>query len=724
MVSTNGVPLLLSEGRIICEINERDMSTEHLDALCDVAVVHLWSAMARSLGVNFDVGPKATPSSMREIVTKWKPQLHTSAASDQFAARQQYVLSSFFNRYLTVEERLKSRDLEREAALKFLKTNADGWAIDEYVISHEALKPLIDKMTYIVADALPKFDLLAVYKSCKHGPNSTASIERSNAYLDVKDFDLTGTRHSLQQFRHYLTWDFSLRNMLIENSDQHRAWYNALDFSFCNVTDATETNFVPKKVDSLRTMCPEHTVPSWFGQGVGAELTKALKSIGIDLNTQPSVHQLLACLASKYPELGIATIDWSEASDRIWLALCKVVMREGNAHEWYRFIVNVCRCEFTDVSFRTTIGHGGDYKSKKHLLKALEEFYPESVDVELKSIRNQKKQKASVTVRIRTSMVGTMGNAVTFPLQTLIFYAFLTACTELAAERLTEHYVETHDGDRLEELQVAGMQPVSAFGDDGICDSRAEPEIRRYAELLGWRLNVEKSYFSGAFKESCGADYFAGRFCRPFQPKRPPTDPKSSLARSKMVCQSWIYVCGNACIDLLKHFDRGTYFIDRWVAEMHTLFRLGKVCVVPPSYSDGSGMRYEIVPHDHYDRWHPYFGAFAELDPRVYHIPYFKYHCGSPLNREIHFRCVSNTSPRRLATNEESFLVRQLKLGYDGVPRGAESVLQRDDDAWDARHLDFFDLPVKSQAVLDADGTLPEKECRLYKVSTYSLSWE
>lgn len=92
-----------------------------------------------------------------------------------------------------------------------------------------------------------------------------------------------------------------------------------------------------------------------------------------------------------------------------------------------------------------------------------------------------------------------MGNGWTFPLQTILFHSLVR---ELCGE------------DSI----------VSCFGDDIICPSVKAEEVMAALKFFGHRPNVEKSFWTGEFRESCGEDFFAGRAVRPHYLSSWPTD--------------------------------------------------------------------------------------------------------------------------------------------------------------------------------------------------------
>lgn len=92
--------------------------------------------------------------------------------------------------------------------------------------------------------------------------------------------------------------------------------------------------------------------------------------------------------------------------------------------------------------------------------------------------------------RIALEKFSSMGNGFTFPLESLIFWALASA--------------------------VAGESEVSIMGDDIICPSSAYKDVTRLLEACGFSVNSKKSFSTGVFRESCGADYYRGVDVRPF----------------------------------------------------------------------------------------------------------------------------------------------------------------------------------------------------------------
>lgn len=86
-----------------------------------------------------------------------------------------------------------------------------------------------------------------------------------------------------------------------------------------------------------------------------------------------------------------------------------------------------------------------------------------------------------------------MGNGFCFPLETLIFAA---ACSAVGAGRPGIDYL--------------------VYGDDIIVRKSAYEPLVSLLGYLGFKINMEKTFSEGPFRESCGADWYEGEDVRPF----------------------------------------------------------------------------------------------------------------------------------------------------------------------------------------------------------------
>lgn len=97
----------------------------------------------------------------------------------------------------------------------------------------------------------------------------------------------------------------------------------------------------------------------------------------------------------------------------------------------------------------------------------------------------------------------TMGSALTFPVQSIFF--LVVAIASCGASTIRE----------IDAL----VGKVRVFGDDIIVPKAAYAELVTNLTHLGLKVNQKKSFSNGAFRESCGADYWNGYNVTPVKPK-------------------------------------------------------------------------------------------------------------------------------------------------------------------------------------------------------------
>lgn len=213
------------------------------------------------------------------------------------------------------------------------------------------------------------------------------------------------------------------------------------------VMPGSQLAFVPKDATTDRPICIEPLLNGLMQKGIGTWVRKCLKRTGIDLDDQ-TTNQKLASFAE---ERRLATVDFASASDTI--------------------------------SYRTVL-----------------ELLPIDWVLLLDSCRSSAFWDGQHWVNFHK--FSSMGNAYTFELETLIFYAVAKAtCDEL-------------------DISTTIREDISVYGDDVIIPSEAFHLFQEVSEVLGFTINSGKSFKEGTFYESCGHDYFNGKFVRPFLWKR------------------------------------------------------------------------------------------------------------------------------------------------------------------------------------------------------------
>lgn len=111
-------------------------------------------------------------------------------------------------------------------------------------------------------------------------------------------------------------------------------------------------------------------------------------------------------------------------------------------------------------------------------------FYLDSVRSPICKLESSPVEKYAILEKFSS-----MGNGATFELESLIFWSLLSV--------------------------VCPEGTISVYGDDLICPVEYYEDVLDALQLLGFIPNRSKSFGSGAFRESCGKDYWNGTDVRP-----------------------------------------------------------------------------------------------------------------------------------------------------------------------------------------------------------------
>lgn len=271
------------------------------------------------------------------------------------------------------------------------------------------------------------------------GPGASVGSKETDFYTKLGTSKLTFT-------------DPSLHLLYVQAIRHHPTWTGCEIFRSSvmgeRLVSGSRLSFVPKTSEISRCICTEPILNMFFQKGVQGALEKRLlEVVGIDLSNQPIENAELARIGSLSGKFG--TIDLSSASDSLSL--------------------NVVREYFP----RRALSVLERYRSPSVVLPdgCLEELH----------------------------MISSMGNAFTFPLQTIFFSALVLAAYKVLGIK------PIHFRGRS-----VGTSNFAVFGDDIIVENRAYDLVCRLLYLTGFTVNKEKSFNEGLFRESCGHDYYQG----------------------------------------------------------------------------------------------------------------------------------------------------------------------------------------------------------------------
>lgn len=221
--------------------------------------------------------------------------------------------------------------------------------------------------------------------------------------------------------------------------------------------DYAKLAFVPKSTAELRSIEIGPSLAIFFQSGYDGVIRQRLRSEwGIDLSNQEP-NRRLAYEGSVAGEKNNSpcTIDLSSASDTLAYGIVALLLPS----EWVRAMLPL-RAKYI------LVGEEGKTLGTFH---KLEKF-------------------------------SSMGNSLTFSLQTLIYAAVVRSV--------------------LRERGFEGSR-WRVYGDDIIVPRRCYDSVVKRLETLGFTVNSAKSFSVGNFRESCGADYLHGTNVRPLYIKKP-----------------------------------------------------------------------------------------------------------------------------------------------------------------------------------------------------------
>lgn len=216
---------------------------------------------------------------------------------------------------------------------------------------------------------------------------------------------------------------------------------------------------VPKTATKPRLISIEPATSMYLQQGLKALMEKELARHWSTNLLDQYPNQEMARIGSVSGSF--ATIDLSDASDRLSLALARSIL--GDTPLWeYLWVTRTKGVELPDGA-----------------LFLLKKF-------------------------------ASMGSAVTFPVQILVF-ATIVIRVLLDALPITRENV----------LKVLNSRQFRVYGDDIIVPTDAAGRVMDALEACGLKVNTSKSFSSGAFRESCGADWYDGFNVTPIYSRKP-----------------------------------------------------------------------------------------------------------------------------------------------------------------------------------------------------------
>lgn len=278
---------------------------------------------------------------------------------------------------------------------------------------------------------------------------------------------------------------------------------------------------VPKDNTKVRMICIEPTLNMFFQQGLMACVTSRLERVGLSFDVQQVINRESAFLSSLTGRC--ATIDWSSASDTIAYSLVKFLLPP----KWFY--------------------HLDCFRSPE--MEILGQFMP-------------------------LESYSTMGNATTFPVETLVFWAMAQAVCD----------------DTKSTLGPEEFNPlVQVFGDDCILPVEYAQQYIDFMSRFGFKPNTDKTFITGRFRESCGGDFLAGRDVRPYYLTGPSGETLNHL-------HAWLNIMFNRLLNRCIRIWGPLKYMYCSRAIFDTLFSLFRkygvpIYLVPTHFPDDAGLK-------------------------------------------------------------------------------------------------------------------------------------
>jgi len=232
-----------------------------------------------------------------------------------------------------------------------------------------------------------------------------------------------------------------------------------------------------------------------------------------------------------------------------------------------------------------------------------------------------------------TASILPMGNGATFPLETLVFYVLTKAIGDLA--RIGGHY--------------------SVYGDDLIYPSRLHKFLAMVFPQLNLVLNLDKTFVSYPFRESCGEDYYRGVPVRPFYLQGASED----LTRRKYQC--FLYGVYNS---LFRRWDVLELPLTHAFL-LHELGCLGPLHRVPPSFPDKAGVKVECPVRNAIPWYIPTFPVTILMGSAQTVNKECRDHLGT--TRQYHFSFLHTKPSGRVVLDQRPYLYLALQGRDDNV---------------------------------------------------------
>jgi len=298
-----------------------------------------------------------------------------------------------------------------------------------------------------------------------HGPGATA-----DGFLGNRKFTMWNWTTRLEEvfpFGEYVFPIWSEFDMIEgRDADGQPTTLGAVVFLEPGQERPVKVVHVPKTLRSPRIIAEEPTCMMFMQQGLLGSLVRELEHPGSFCNgflgfTDQVPNQDMAREGSR--DGSLATLDLKEASDRVPHLLVRKMLE---CHPW--------------------------------------------LDAAVDATRSSRAEIRNIGVSIpKLAKFASMGSATCFPMEAMVFLAIaFMGIAHAAGVPLSRKFIQSYRG------------KVRVYGDDIVVPVDCVDSVISYLEAYGFRVNRDKSFWNGKFRESCGGDFYDGWDVTPVRLKK------------------------------------------------------------------------------------------------------------------------------------------------------------------------------------------------------------
>ncbi|DAD50077.1 TPA_asm: RNA-directed RNA polymerase [ssRNA phage Gerhypos.4_64] len=390
---------------------------------------------------------------------------------------------------------------------------------------------ILDKISGILwSQDFPELSYLDLV--CHHGPGVTADRYASNQRYRITKWNHRSEYSFPSDLHCYPNYGIAAE---VGGTGEGTGCRTGVEYLELKDENPVRVVFVPKTQTAPRVIAIEPSHVQYMQQSVKDFLYTTLETHALTRHsirfTRQDVNQRLAYQASK--DRRLATLDLKDASDRVHLHLVQRIFKTSGLLEYLE-----------------------DARSLHAVL-------PNGTNIVL-------------------FKYASMGSALCFPVEAMVFYTLIQSAMHIL------------DGGRPSSRSISRYSKlIDIYGDDIIVPVEYADFVVKYLESYALKVNVNKSFKDSSFRESCGADFFAGVPVNPVYARMLPHD--SSQRWDASTIMSW-----NATADLF--YQRGQWHVAQVIRDL--LRRVVKR-TIPRARKPGSGLShlsFLFDTHCHYDK--------------------------------------------------------------------------------------------------------------------------